>query len=93
MWRRGGGRQTERSEAFVCVRRCVAQANANPNMATLSTAGRYHIRFLRLARVADPLAAPRAERAGLPPIDGRDVWPLISGHNLTSPRAEVGLPY
>eukprot|EP00937_MAST-01D_sp_MAST-1D-sp2_P002290 g2290.t1 len=29
-----------------------------------------------------------ARRAGLPPIDSLDVWPLISGANSTSPRAE-----
>ena len=31
----------------------------------------------------------RAEAAGLPPIDGHDLWPLISGENTTSPRTRV----
>jgi arylsulfatase I/J len=30
-----------------------------------------------------------AAAAGLPPIDSLDVWPLISGANLTSPRVEI----
>ncbi len=33
----------------------------------------------------------RAARASLPPVDGLDVWPLLSGANATSPRAEVVL--
>jgi len=31
----------------------------------------------------------RAAAAGLPPVDGLDVWPLLSGANLTSPRTEI----
>ena len=42
---------------------------------------------LRLAGV-DPADA-RAAAAGLPPIDSLDLWPLLSGANATSPRAEV----
>ena len=30
-----------------------------------------------------------AAAAGLPPVDSLDVWPLISGANLTSPRVEI----
>ena len=30
-----------------------------------------------------------AEAAGLPPLDSLNVWPLISGINLTSPRVEI----
>eukprot|EP00048_Salpingoeca_helianthica_P005368 m.87064 g.87064 ORF g.87064 m.87064 type:complete len:531 (-) comp13577_c0_seq2:23-1615(-) len=30
-----------------------------------------------------------AARAGLPPIDSLDVWPLLSGRNNTSPRTEI----
>ena len=30
----------------------------------------------------------RAKKAGLPPIDSMNMWPLISGENLTSPRIE-----
>jgi arylsulfatase B len=33
----------------------------------------------------------RAAGAGLPPVDGLDVWPLLSGANGTSPRTEVPL--
>ena len=29
------------------------------------------------------------ERAGLPPIDSQNMWPMLSGANLTSPRAEL----
>lgn len=42
--------------------------------------------FCRLADV-DPADAGAAA-AGLPPIDSLDVWPLVSGTNLTSPRTE-----
>lgn len=34
---------------------------------------------------------PAARAAGLPPVDGVDLWPLLSGANGTSPRAEVVL--
>ena len=47
--------------------------------------------FLALAGVASPFADARAAKAGLPPIDGLDVWPLLSGANLTSPRTHVPL--
>jgi arylsulfatase I/J len=33
----------------------------------------------------------KAEAAGLPPVDGMDMWPLLSGANSTSPRTEVPL--
>jgi arylsulfatase I/J len=33
----------------------------------------------------DPVAAA----SGLPPVDGLNVWPLISGQNATSPRVEI----
>ena len=45
--------------------------------------------FCGLAGV-DPADA-RGAAAGLPPIDSLDVWPLLSGANATSPRAEVWL--
>eukprot|EP00927_Polykrikos_kofoidii_P044750 TRINITY_DN38633_c0_g1_i1.p1 TRINITY_DN38633_c0_g1~~TRINITY_DN38633_c0_g1_i1.p1 ORF type:complete len:617 (-),score=75.20 TRINITY_DN38633_c0_g1_i1:393-2033(-) len=32
-----------------------------------------------------------AAKSGLPPVDGLDVWPLLSGQNSTSPRVEVPL--
>ena len=35
--------------------------------------------------------APSAAAAGLPPPDGLDMWPLISGANATSPRTLVFL--
>ena len=31
----------------------------------------------------------KAERAGLPPPDGLDMWPMLSGRNRTSPRTEL----
>eukprot|EP01083_Nonionella_stella_P026630 73347_1 len=31
----------------------------------------------------------RAAKAGLPPIDSLNMWPLISGQNKTSPRTEI----
>jgi len=33
----------------------------------------------------------KAKAAGLPPIDSFNLWPLISGQNLTSPRTEIEL--
>lgn len=30
-----------------------------------------------------------AQRAGLPPVDSLDLWPMLSGRNLTSPRKEI----
>ena len=30
-----------------------------------------------------------AQRAGLPPVDSLDLWPMLSGQNLTSPRKEI----
>lgn len=45
--------------------------------------------FCGLAKV-DPTDT-RAAAAGLPPIDGHDLWPLLSGANSTSPRTEVWL--
>jgi len=46
-------------------------------------------RFAGLAGVSahDPVA----EAAGLPPVDGLDLWPLLSGANATSPHAEMVL--
>jgi arylsulfatase I/J len=32
-----------------------------------------------------------AAASGLPPIDSLDVWPMVSGANLTSPRENVGI--
>jgi arylsulfatase B len=43
--------------------------------------------FLGLAGV-DP-TDERAAAAGLPPTEGFDMWPLLSGANSTSPRSEV----
>jgi len=43
--------------------------------------------YAQLAGV-DPADEP-AVAAGLPPVDSLDVWPLISGANLTSPRTEI----
>lgn len=45
--------------------------------------------FCALAGV-DPTDA-RAAAAGLPPVSGHNVWPLVAGTNSTSPRTEVFL--
>lgn len=45
--------------------------------------------FCGLAGV-DPEDA-RAAAAGLPPVEGYDLWPLLSGANTTGPRTEVWL--
>ncbi len=45
--------------------------------------------FCHLAGV-DPFDA-RAAAAGLPPVDSYNLWPLLSGANRTSPRAELAL--
>ena len=36
-------------------------------------------------------ADARAAAAGLPPVDGLNLWPLLSGANASAPRAEVWL--
>ncbi len=33
----------------------------------------------------------RAAAAGLPPVDGLDMWPLLSGANATSPRTHIAV--
>ena len=33
----------------------------------------------------------KAKKAGLPPIDSMNMWPLISGMNSTSPRTEIAV--
>ena len=33
----------------------------------------------------------QAEKANLPPIDGLNMWPLISGENSTSPQVDISL--
>eukprot|EP00756_Hemistasia_phaeocysticola_P004781 Hpha_TRINITY_DN13003_c0_g1::TRINITY_DN13003_c0_g1_i1::g.69194::m.69194 len=43
--------------------------------------------FCKLAGV-DPTDTWAAE-SGLPPVDSVDVWPLVSGQNLTSPRTSI----
>jgi arylsulfatase B len=47
----------------------------------------YYATFAALAGV-DP-TDHTAAAAGLPPIDSLNMWPLISGQNLTSPRTEI----
>ncbi|XP_065199150.1 arylsulfatase B-like [Sycon ciliatum] len=49
----------------------------------------WYATFCSLAGV-DP-ADERAKLAGLPPVDGLDMWPMLSGANLTSPRTEIPL--
>ena len=48
-----------------------------------------YVTFLRLAGL-DPADA-RGGAAGLPPVEGLDLWPWLSGANATSPRTEVVL--
>lgn len=43
--------------------------------------------FCHLAGI-DP-TDKRAEKAGLPPIDSLNMWPMISGQNSTSPRTQI----
>lgn len=45
--------------------------------------------FCALARV--DVTDEKAAAAGLPPVDGMNVWPLISGQNSTSPRVDLPL--
>lgn len=47
----------------------------------------WYTTFCNLAGV-DPFDA-RGAAAGLPPVDGLDMWPLLSGANSTSPRTEI----
>lgn len=49
----------------------------------------WYTTFCALAGV-DP-ADSKAAAAGLPPVDGLNMWPLLSGQNSTSPRTEVWL--
>ena len=49
----------------------------------------FYATFCALAGV-DP-TDHRAAAAGLPPVDSFNLWPLISGANSTSPRAELAL--
>ena len=49
----------------------------------------WYTTFCNLAGV-DPVDHVAAA-AGLPPVDGVDLWPLLSGSNSTPPRAEIWL--
>jgi len=49
----------------------------------------WYATFCQLAGV-DP-EDTKAKAAGLPPIDSKDMWPLLSGQNSTSPRTEIPL--
>lgn len=49
----------------------------------------FYSTFAALAGV-DP-TDHRAAAAGLPPVDGLNLWPMLSGANLTSPRTELVL--
>jgi len=49
----------------------------------------WYVTLATVAGVPDPTADPVAAAGGIPPIDGLDMWPLISGNNLTSPRTEI----
>jgi len=43
------------------------------------------------ALAGQPAYDPVAAAAGLPPVDGLDLWPLLSGANATSPRHEIAV--
>ncbi len=47
----------------------------------------WYTTFCELAAV-DPFDH-KAGKYGLPPVDGLNMWPLISGENTTSPRTEI----
>ena len=51
----------------------------------------YFLTLCKLAGLSETLCRTDAvaEAAGLPPIAGFDIWPLVSGANATSPRLEV----
>ena len=52
--------------------------------------GRRYATFAGLAGVTDA-TDHKAARAGLPPIDSHNMWPMISGANGSSPREEIPL--
>ena len=47
----------------------------------------WYTTFCRMLGIA--IEDERASAAGLPAVDGLDMWPMISGSNLTSPRREL----
>jgi len=47
----------------------------------------FYATYAALAKV-DP-TDHKAAAGGLPPIDSLNMWPLLSGHNATSPRTEI----
>jgi arylsulfatase I/J len=49
----------------------------------------FYVTYCALAGVSPHDA--KAEAAGLPPVDGLNLWPLLSGSNATGPRTEVWL--
>ena len=51
----------------------------------------WYATFCGLAGV-DP-TDEKAKEANLPPIDSLNVWPLISGQNVTSPRTDIPITY
>jgi hypothetical protein len=69
------------------VRAC-SMRFCNPHVTNFSSNARYAT-FAHMAG-ADP-TDKRAAAAGLPPIDGINQWPLLSGVTTTPPRTEVAL--
>ena len=51
----------------------------------------WYATFCNLAGV-DP-TDERAAEAKLPPIDSLNMWPMISGQNMTSPRVDIPATY
>ena len=86
-----GGKATD-WQGGVRVNAFVSGGYLPENMRGQKTEGYIHIAdwyatFCSLAGV-DP-ADEKASAANLPPIDSLNVWPLISGQNLTSPRTDI----
>jgi len=51
----------------------------------------WYATFARLAGALDPSSDAAAAQLGLPKVDSLDMWPMVSGANATSPRAELPL--
>ena len=66
------------------------QSLYTPRQSSPSPSSPFYTRYTTFCGLAgvDP-TDERAAAAGLPPVDGHDLWPLISGANATSPRTEV----
>ena len=75
-----------RVNGFVSGGALPASVRGTPVDGLISVAD-WYTTFCALAGV-DP-TDHKAAAAGLPPVDGLNMWPLLSGQNGTSPRDEV----